>query len=487
MTSQPHGLDTAARVERWGMFEACLEGPAVGNPFTDVTLQATFRHRDRSVTVDGFHDGGGRWKFRCMPDELGDWEWSTASNSPALDGRSGSFACTPALPGNHGPVHPARTWHFCHTDGTPFVQMGTTCYAWQHQPEELEERTLAALRSSPFNKLRMCVFPKHYVFNANEPQRHPFEPLSGGCWDFSRFNPEFFRHLERRVANLRDLGIEADLILFHPYDRWGYASMGPENDDRYVRYLVARLAAFHNVWWSLANEYDLVESKGEADWDRLFRLVQACDPYAHPRSIHNCRAFYDHAKPWVTHASIQHSDLARVTEWRGAYARPVVVDECCYEGNIDRAWGNITAQEMNHRFWEGTARGGWVGHGETYLHPDDILWWSKGGELHGESPARIGFLKKIIEEAPAWLDSTDRFGRHYPALHHGDDYFLVYLGNRQPARMELALPEGHAYAVEVIDAWAMTVEKLPGFYRGMSTIPLPGRPYQALRLRSADG
>ena len=63
--------------------------------------------------------------------------------------RSGSFACTPALPGNHGPTHPSRTWHFCHADSTPFVQMGTTCYAWQHQPVELEERTLATLRGSP--------------------------------------------------------------------------------------------------------------------------------------------------------------------------------------------------------------------------------------------------------------------------------------------------------------------------------------------------
>jgi hypothetical protein len=48
----------------------------------------------------------------------------------------------------------------------------------------------------PFNKMRMCVFPKHYVFNANEPPRHPFEPLPGCGWDFSRFNPGCFRHLE---------------------------------------------------------------------------------------------------------------------------------------------------------------------------------------------------------------------------------------------------------------------------------------------------
>jgi hypothetical protein len=482
MSSRPGAEKPGDPVERWGRFEVSLEGPAGGNPFTEISLQATFRRAGRSFTVDGFYDGTGRWKVRCMPDHPGAWEWSTASNAPALDGRSGRFTCTPARPGTHGPVGAAWTWHFRFADGTPFGPMGTTCYAWQHQPEDLEERTLRALRDSPFNKLRMCVFPKHYVFNANEPQRHPFEPLPGGGWDFTRFNPEFFRHLERRVDDLGNLGIEADLILFHPYDRWGYASMGAANDDRYVRYLVARLASFLNVWWSLANEYDLVEGKTVEDWDRLFRLVEACDPYAHPRSIHNCRPFYDHAKPWVTHASIQHGDLSRVTEWRQAYAKPVVVDECCYEGNIDRAWGNLTPQEMSHRVWEGTARGGWVGHGETYLDPDDVLWWSKGGGLRGESPARIGFLRRILAEAPPWLEYTDRFGRHYPALHHDERYFLVYLGNRQPARMELPLPDGHSYLVEVIDTWAMTIEELPGRFRGTAVIPLPGRPYQALRL-----
>jgi hypothetical protein len=38
------------------------------------------------------------------------------------------------------------------------------------------------------------------------------------------------------------LGIEADIIIFHPYDRWGYASMDAEDDYRYVRYLISRLA-----------------------------------------------------------------------------------------------------------------------------------------------------------------------------------------------------------------------------------------------------
>jgi hypothetical protein len=58
-----------------------------------------------------------------------------------------------------------------------------------------------------------------------------------------------------------DLGIEADLILWHPYDRWGFSRMTKEEDDLYLSYVIARFAAYRNVWWSLANEYDLLRNK----------------------------------------------------------------------------------------------------------------------------------------------------------------------------------------------------------------------------------
>ncbi len=129
-----------------------------------------------------------------------------------------------------------------------------------------------------------------------------------------------------------------------------------KTDDLYLRYTIARLAAYRNVWWSLANEFDLMETKTLADWNRFFRIVQEEDPYQHLRSIHNCRGFYDHTRPWVTHVSVQHQDLSRVTEWHDLYGKPVIVDECSYEGNIHHDWGNITAMEMVYRFWEGMVR-----------------------------------------------------------------------------------------------------------------------------------
>lgn len=470
-------------IERWGIFELSLKGPEDGNPFLDVTLGTRFKYKSRVVEADGFYDGKGIYRVRFMPDTPGVWSYVTQSNCHELDGQTGEFTCIEPSPGNHGPVGVRNIYHFAYVDGTPYFPIGTTCYAWIHQGNELEERTLATLRNTPFNKLRMCVFPKHYRYNESEPVYYPFERSEAGKWDFARFNPQFFRHLERRVGDLLGLGIEADIILFHPYDRWGFATMSPETDDFYLRYAVARLAAYRNVWWSMANEYDLMEEKTLADWDRFFRIVQESDPYGHPRSIHNCRQFYDHGKPWVTHASIQHWEVHRTGEWRETYRKPVVVDECCYEGNIEEHWGNISAQEMIHRFWLGTIAGGYVGHGETYRHPEDILWWSKGGVLHGQSPERIVFLRRILEESPTeGLESTKTWWGNY--LGNGE-YYLYYFGVHQPAEWTFDLPPGKKYQVEVIDTWEMTITPLKGTFEGKFKVELPGKPYLAVRICAA--
>ena len=88
----------------------------------------------------------------------------------------------------------------------------------------------------------------------------------------------FWRLLERRVAQLCDLGIEADLILFHPYDRWGFAELDRATERRYLNHLIVRLAAYRNVWWSMANEWDFMKAKTVRDFDRYFRIVQENDP-----------------------------------------------------------------------------------------------------------------------------------------------------------------------------------------------------------------
>jgi hypothetical protein len=505
-------VEVTPSVEKWGVCEVTLEGPKEGNPFVNVLLSAKFYQGATSIDVEGFYDGDGVYRVRFMPELEGDWKFVTKCNVPELNEQAGEFKVTVPTGDNHGPVEVANTYHFAFADGTPYKQLGTTCYAWNHQPEELEKQTLDTLSKSPFNKLRFCVFPKRYNWNMDEPILYPFEGKPPRTWDTERFNPKFFQHLEKCVLDLQKLGIEADIILLHPYDEghWGFDRMSPVEDDRYLKYVVSRLAAYRNVWWSLANEYDFMTEKREEDWERIGQLVAAADPYHHLLSIHNGKELFNQTRPWLTHASIQNGaaveDPARAELYRDVYRKPIVFDEVKYEGDIPKRWGNLSAEEMVHRFWAGTIGGTYVGHGETYLSPDDILWWSKGGVLKGKSPARLAFLKKILDDAPAkGINPIDKW-QNPEYAGESSEYYLVYFGKEKPTEWEFKLPnppqlkglppvEEMKFTAEVIDAWDMTITPVEGtfslkkltdyFYGDVDgrKIKLPGKPYMAIRIK----
>ncbi len=463
----------ANRCEQWGRFELVLNGPSHGNPFVGIQLSATFEQGDKRIEVPGFYDGAGVYRVRFSPDTEGLWTYATRSNAEELHGHTGELHVDAASDGNHGPVRVAHQYHFAYADGTPYKPIGTTCYAWTSQPTALQEQTLRTLAKSPFNKVRMCVFPKRYTWNENDPELYAFEGTPPNHWDFSRYNPAFFHHLERRIDQLAELGIQADLILLHPYDqgRWGFDRMSDEADDRYLRYIVSRLASFRNVWWSLANEWDFMEHKQESDWDRMIDVVTKADPFNRLTGIHNGYLLYNHNNPKLTHASIQNGsaaeDAARAVLYRDAYRKPIVLDEVKYEGDIPLRWGNLTAEEMVHRFWQGTIAGTYVTHGECYLCDDDVLWWAKGGELKGESPARIAFLKQVLEDAPATgIDPIDKW-QHTNVAGKPAEYYLIYFGRQTPAEWEFVLPrhelkDGMKFSVDILDTWNMNVTPVDG-------------------------
>ncbi len=86
-------------------------------------------------------------------------------------------------------------------------------------------------------KIRMTVMPKNYdVYINNEPPFYPFEGSKEKGWDFSRPNPDFFRNFDK---------------------------MNHEQEIFYLRYLIARIATYSNVWWSMTNEYDIMGKSPE--------------------------------------------------------------------------------------------------------------------------------------------------------------------------------------------------------------------------------
>lgn len=478
-------------INTWDMIELEFQGHCDKNPFVDYEIYGKFCSDNETKIVDGFYDGNGIYRVRFMPSSKGEYQykiWGSFSDKEY----AGSFMVEETQ--NYGMVRTDGE-HFIYSDGSPYYPIGTTCYAWTNQTDKLQELTIETLRNSAFNKIRFCILPKHYDYNYRNPENFPYKGIPvdnsninkytfsqydeksyGNKWDFTEFNVDYFRIIEKDIVKLMGLGIEADIILFHPYDRWGFSNMPSDSNDLYIKYVVARFSAYRNVWWSLANEYDLCKHKTISDWEHYADLITSKDPYSHLISIHNCVKQYDFSKPWVTHCSIQRqvgkNELDNIPNWKKLYKKPIVIDEMCYEGNIEQYWGNISGQEMLRRMWKTLVLGGYPGHSECYF--GENIWWSHGGTLKGESHKRISFLLKVLDEC----------GRLHPidytvAENEDGTIKLQYFGEHRPCCKVFNFDENE-YKVEIIDTWNMTLEE-KGTFKGTVTIDLPQREYMAVR------
>ena len=510
------------QTEQYSIFELSFEAGQSENPVMGDA--AVFEHDGKAYRTDAFRNRDGKFTVRFMPAETGIWNYRICAKAAGEEGAAartdapaaeteiqGTFECVENSRKDHGPVRTDGDG-FRYADGTRYLPFGTTCYAWIHQSEALQEETLKTLSEAPFNKIRMCVFPKSMPYNHNDPDVYPFRKKEDGSWNVWDPDPDFWDKLDTRLAQLRDLGIEADLILFHPYDRWGLSELSQEENLVYLRYCIARLSAYSNLWWSLANEYETVYARTMEDWDEYGKLLEEKDIYGHPRSIHNiflpCPK-----KDWMTHCSIQSGDIGHIPAWKQEFGGiPVLIDECGYEGNIEFDWGNLTGFEMVHRFWWTVCRGGYCTHGETFHREDEVLWWAKGGKLYGESAPRIGFLKEVLESLPGeWkpvrispvnpnLDQSDpaavenekkfqevlsrmpdgvkqgvALGLNTPTQLESDRFILKYLGHARPCMLHVRLPEEGRWDIEVIDIWEMTRTPALKGVSGKVKVTLPSK------------
>ena len=494
-------------MKQYELFELEFRGLEPAGSSVDIDLKAEFDIDRRVTIVSGFYAGSGVYKIRFLPLESGRYKWTVLG----LFTTEGEEYCEES---DSGGIVRADSTHFKYSSGNNYYPFGTTVYALIHQKKDLVDTTMKTLASSPFNKLRFCIFPKYMVFNNNKPDLFAFEKKKES-WDMERPCFEFWDMLEDRIVELNDLGIQGDLILFHPYDCWGFSKLKKDQCFTYLDYAMRRLSAFPNLWWSLANEFDTMPNFDISWWSEFASFIAEQDPYGHLISNHNCLVYWDFHNENTSHCCIQDSSLTGVPDYLREYKKPVIIDECGYEGSVPYAWGNLSAFEMVNSFWTVVTYGGYCTHGETFMNPEELLWWSKGGILKGESPERIAFLKRLVENFPGPIDfypdseqdiegliqlktHPERVGEikgFAPKLHMqpyerivsfvnevrmcqghcGDDLFLQYYQRHCAAEGHLLLPERFQYSIEIIDVWEMTITPLKGVFSGKSIIPLPGK------------
>ena len=502
---------------QYQMTELTFKGNEPEGSRSQADIKAVFTHENITYEADGFYAGNGIYKVRFLPEYAGEYHYKVTGAVNA----EGDISIEPHDGAHHGIVRAEGT-HLRFADGTLCTPFGTTVYAMLHQPDELVEETLESLEKSPFDKIRLCVFPKDYDYNRNDPEFYPFERIENG-WNAHRPDFRFWDRFEGYLERLFDMGFQVDLILFHPYDRWGFSKMSHAEDLAYLGYLLRRFSAYPNLWWSMANEYDLCFDKTLEDWYDIEAFISSHDRYHHLLSNHHCIVPWEHTRARTTHASLQTSRLERIAEWHRKYAKPVLIDECCYEGDLPHMWGNITAQEMTARFWKCITQGGYCTHGETHLNDRETVFWSKGGTLIGGSIERIAFLKSIVSELNEpieplgyglgqyhgytdgelkekltngsesanpfvltllKLDKTERDRwletQFEWAGHCGENAYLFYFCTQRKSYADINLPEDKSYDIEVIDTWEMTRETVLSGVSGNVRVPLPAKEYMAV-------
>lgn len=423
-----------AEVPRWSTLEITLTSSgSSSNWYTDPasSVTATFSG-PAGVTkrVRGFWDGGRSFKVRFTPTVEGHWKYRTRSSNAGLNGAIGNFDCVRPTAGKHGflRIDVKHPYSFVWDDGTRYFMWGQTYYdvvisalANDHWKESVDKALAYGM-----NKVRMHVYAQDFYKPGVEFNGYPdVQPYVGASEspDRDHLNIPYWRKLDEIVQYMGSKGMVADLIVTNPY--WDNREFGTdEQNDRFVKYVVARYAAYTNVIWCLANEWNLSAAgnqykgayrQNKADFDRMGDILSANDPwraqgeFLRPLSIHNTTIDFEFfGSSWPTYAIIQYGgwnpDYTNGDQWGNAgivhnlgHRMPVVNDEYGYVGQINPKPPirvNMTRTTLRQAIWGIATAGGYGSAGDFRITP------MGNPEITGDwydAPEEYGDLKRMID------------------------------------------------------------------------------------------
>ena len=336
-------------VPKWSLYEADLTASGnAKNWYTDPhgSVTVTFSGPGgMTKSVTGFWDGGNSFKVRFTPTVEGRWTYRTSSSDAGLNGKSGQLTCVAPLAGKHGflRIDANHPYSFVWDDGSRYFMWGQTYYDVL-QPALVNDNWKASVDKSleyGMNKVRMHVYAQNFYLPNVEFTKYPdAQPYLGSSTDPERdhLNIPYWRKLDEIVQYMDAKGMVADLIITNPY--WDNRQFGTDQqNDRFVRYVVSRYAAYANVIWCLANEwgwsatgnqYKGAHRQNRADFERMGTLVRKNDvwiaegAFLRLLSIHSGTSinFELSGSTWPTYAILQYGgwnpDYMNGDEWGNA-------------------------------------------------------------------------------------------------------------------------------------------------------------------------
>ncbi|MBI4874905.1 MAG: DUF4038 domain-containing protein [Acidobacteria bacterium] len=402
LSSLLHGQSA---VREWEVFEIRMSARgAYANPYVEGPLaQVAFTgvagpSRGMRYTVAAFWDGGQEWKARFAPPAAGEWSYASSSSDAGLAGVRGALrvdawseAAKRENPVRRGFVRVARGGprpgrHFEYADGTPFLWVGDTWWAWGSKKKVL----LSSFQKMVDDRAAKGFTVGQIYFVGNDALGKTFD------------HPDLdqVRKVEQMVACANSKGIT---VWIHPW--WSRKGLnervGEEKLRRFWRYVLHRMGA-HNVIWTLAGEYNMNAYGGFGldFWRGVGAWIKREDPYerlvgAHPTPpgwqggaeapqwstgevIHD-QPWLDYNQSQVGHGRWRNEMIPRVisADYARRPVKPTLVTEPWYEF-IE---GSPPAMDVRFAAWSAILSGA-AGHTYGGGH----VWWAHVPE----SPSGVG-------------------------------------------------------------------------------------------------
>jgi hypothetical protein len=252
----------ADSVPRFGIFETTLVGPEkLDDPYRQVSVSVVFTGPAPAgspvITTEAFWDGGGTWKVRISPTEVGQWSWRTTSTTKQLDGKSGKFVCTPSVSDGFLRTDPTRPGLFLR-GGKPVFLLGCTGSALSDfsLKDGSFQKYIDTRVAQGFN----CLFMSQVDFLKDNESGSPFTDR-----DHLTPNTAWFQAADQRMYYCRLKGVVPVIgVIFEA------------KSEQLWRYTLTRYAAFDVIWYV---EPSFDKQHTPANFSELTRKL---DPYRHP-------------------------------------------------------------------------------------------------------------------------------------------------------------------------------------------------------------
>jgi len=481
--------------------EFVVRGPVFGPsdaPARDVQVKAVFRHESGTPTIKVFafwdgdgNDGakGGVFKVRFCPTRPGRWRLAgLETNRPGFEPLATAVTCVASR--HPGFWLPDGRWYRRSNGSHPFI-LGNTHYTFLSRRDNRGrvccDPVLDIRRSARYyKKVRFSLFGGRYP----DPTLKPFLDDAGRPSDDGRFafrpNPAWFlRGVDPAVAEGFERDVVCDLILCGPDTRESRSTL-KYHPRPWLRYVAARYGAYPNVWFCLANEWDIKDPRYTAEEIRgAGSYLRSCLAYPAPISVHGSPRRWrpELNGSWHDHVIIQYK-VKRLPQAADAVLesfslggkKPVVNDENGYQGKGDGfALGDVVEGCL------GTfLGGGYPTTGEKFASKKGQYFWGGFDPEKHSATKHLAFLRRFLEANVAFWrlepvplrgSAIENCPEQFRLLaNEGNEYVL---GSNARAEGLVFRADGGRWRVVQADLMAMRVQVLGEDVSGLFRFSTP--------------